>query len=125
MGNHSLIAFGRIFVNIGPFGLIHFALELSLFCDLIHIVHTGNPSRVVENHTIMSTHVETLGFILTCQLFYCLDDYGSKWDGNQVSASYVLVGSEVEKFMSVLLVVQRTKINTVDGCGKLRIIVQY
>ena len=48
-----------------------------------------------------------------------MDDYGSKWDGSQVSASYVLVGSEVEKFMSALLVVQRTKINTVDGCGEV------
>ena len=96
LGNHSLIAFGRIFANIGPFGLIHFGLQLSLFCDLIRVVHTANPSRVVENRTIMSTHVETLGFILTCQLlFYCLDDYGSKWDGNQVSARYYLVGGEV------------------------------
>ena len=50
---------GPIFANIGPFGLILFALQLLLFCDLISVIHTGNPALVVENPTVISTHVES------------------------------------------------------------------
>ena len=60
LGNHSsLIAFGGIFANIGPFGLVLFAVQCAFLCAFIAVVYTGNPACVIQNHTIIYVLVVT------------------------------------------------------------------